>query len=314
MLQRTALARFLPAVAMAFALLVPTPSHALIVATFNYGDLACTNCDAPYNEAAVIGQPVKTLQGATWVLAPDGNTVIAGGLSGSKPVNIHLELKGFNASAGTTHYLISFTVVINGQTKPGQIHIRDKSPRSKGEIKMIARGSATNTLGYTNEVEQTFQTPGADFTLSGSSSDALPWDHAINSGNLDWAINVAGLAPGATWGITNVTIGAHRMPCHCDPNAAQSRAPGCSLGGGDTACCVPQNVADIEFNAVRVYCPTGDNPALGNACGQPQATAWTCPGTAEFSCASTPNGDGNGTFTCTDAGGASCTYTAKICQ
>src|SRR5439155_8287095 len=127
--------------------------------------------------------------------------------------------------SGTTHFLISVSTIITGQGKSGQLHIKDVSPGNKGEIKILPKGASFFTLGFPNgDTTQVFQTPGADYTIQGASNDKLPWDHAINATNIDFDITMDGLLPGATWGISQIIAGAHRMPCHCQPGAPQNVA------------------------------------------------------------------------------------------
>lgn len=301
--------------------------RALLVADLfiSLSGINCPLCDDPTVEDFVEGAPVKTLAGATWVRSDNGSP-IAGGVKSGNPVRFHLETTNINASAGTTHFLFIFTTAVTG-SKPGRLHVRDTSPGAKGEIKILALPPA---IGDTGLLERVYRTPGADNALAldgtNSSTDPLPWDHPINNPVIDFALNASDLDPKATWGLSAVIVGIHRMPCHCEPGAPQNLANGC----------VPQNATDVAFSSLpplllppQVYCPAASSPFSQNSCGKRQAQAWSCaevwdtevPRPLPFSCTVTPTADGNGLYTCTNEEVASegipvnsCTYTAQICQ
>lgn len=302
---------------------------ALVVATFfGPAGVNCTQCDGGgLSEPAILGTQLQTLAGATWVASPNG-TPYAGGVKAGKPINFRLSLHDINTQLGTTHFLIVFTTVTTGN-KPGILHVRDTSPGAKGEIKMVTLPAA---VGDTGLLERTYRTPGADNTLEGdgtnTSVDALPWDHPINNPVIDFALNMSDLDPGATWGLTTVVFGLHRMPCHCEPGAPQNLANGC----------VPQNATDVAFSTLpplysppQVYCPSVTSPFSQNSCGKRQPQAWSCAGVNNgddtfsplpFSCSVTGiDANGDAIYTCASeenvsAGipASSCTYVAKNCK
>jgi hypothetical protein len=302
--------------------------RALVVATFfGPSGVNCSQCDGGgLVELPTTGAPLQTLAGATWVVSPNG-TSYAGGVKEGKPVNFRLSLNDINTRLGTTHFLIIFTTVTTG-TKPGLLHVRDTSPGAKGNIKMVALPAS---VGDTGLVERVYRTPGADNVLQGdgsnTSTDPLPWDHAINSKTIDFALNMSDLDEGATWGLSAVVFGLHRMPCNCEPGAPQSLTNGC----------VPQNATDIAesflpplYSPPQVYCPSASSPFAGNSCGKKQPQAWSCAGVDDgaggfaplpFVCTVTGvSGKGNAIYTCASEAvvsqgipASSCTYTAKQC-
>ena len=300
--------------------------RAIVVGNLGLFGVTCPQCDTPISENAVLGAPLQTVIGATWVAAPNGS-LYAGGIRAGQTVRFHLPLQSINAQLGTTHFLVLFTTVVEGN-QPGLLHVRDTSPGAKGDIKMIAGPAAPggDTGGL---LQRVYRTPGADNVLQGdgsnTSSDPLPWDHPINNPVIDFALHMSGLEETATWGLTTVIVGLHKMPCQCEPGAPQNLAKGC----------VPQNATDITFSQLppnfappQVYCPDASSPFARNACGKPQAKAWSCaqvldspPRDLPFTCtvtAATTKGDA--VYTCSsepvaahNIPASSCTYTAKIC-
>ena len=304
------------------------PSAFVVTSFFGSTGVNCPQCDGGgLVEPPILGNTLQTLAGAKWVASPNGTTY-AGGVKAGKPINFRLSLNEINTRLGTTHFLVVFTTVATG-SKPGILHVRDTSPGAKGEIKMIALPAA---VGDTGLLERTYRSPGADNTLedngTNTSVDALPWDHPINNNVIDFALNLSDIDPGATWGLTTVVFGLHRMPCHCEPGAPQNKENGC----------VPQNATDVAdsilpplFAPPQVYCPSVTSPFSQNSCGKRQPQAWSCAGVPNpdgsysslpFACSVTGiDENGDAIYTCASeenvsAGipASSCSYVAKNCK
>lgn len=300
-------------------------ARAIVVVTgfFDQSGVNCEFCDAGTGqETATLGAPLQTLVGATWVQSPS-NRLYAGGIRAGETVRFHLELNDIVTTSGATHFLVVFTTAVTG-TKPGLLHVRDTSPGAKGEIKMIALPPTPPEGNDTQLIERVYRTPGADNALTGfgtgPSADPLPWDHPINRPVVDFALNMSGLDPKATWGLSTVLVGLHRLPCHCEPGAPQSL-------GND---CIPQNAQDIESATPQLFCPVTTSLNT-NSCGKKRPTAWTCPAVQDtdppralpFTCtAGAITADGQVTTNCSsdeiDLGyqlipASSCTYIAKSC-
>ena len=65
--------------------------RAVVVGTITLFGVTCPQCDTPISETAVLGTPVNSLVGATWVAAPsDSNSLYAGGIPAGRTVNFHL--------------------------------------------------------------------------------------------------------------------------------------------------------------------------------------------------------------------------------
>lgn len=145
----------------------------------------------------------------------------------------------------------------------------------------------------------------------------FPGTTRYNNPVIDFALHMSDLDPKATWGLTTIAFGLHRMPCQREPGAPQNLVTGC----------VPENAQLIQFQTPQLFCPS-TTLLNANSCGKKQPTAWACPAVQDtptgrplpFSCTATPTADGKVTYNCASPAidsvsipASSCSYTAKSC-